>query len=604
MTFAPTRASAPLVLVYCLGTLVLTSLAVPVAAQVSDPAEIILVEGFRQVYVFAGADEQSESEDDISATAGPFVAQEGIAASGNMGSSSWAQGWQSSDISNFSIRGEGGGFVSAALGGGSEADVGATAEITLSVEFTVTEDTPFSLSAMFETSLDAPSTLGAPSGSVALYIISPDFGLQVFSHSYVDGGKEPPTYNASGFIEADSQITFTTFVYAGRDANGGEFDTVGEATAYFETLLTFGDRDGDGLLDQWEEEGIDFTGPGLEIDLPSLGADPDHKDLFVEVDQMSGVAIDGDAFDLVVAAFANAPADMVSSAHKSRDYFGSASLRDHPEAEQIMDFRKRIFRYGLWADTLTSGKRTSGGKANGIPGQDFIVAAGSVASKFSNLTTTALAGGFMHEFGHSLGLRHGGQENANRKPNYISVMNYTYIVPYLIDGEIVESLLPLWQLDYSRETIRTLDELSLEEADGLDGPPGRYVVFNSAASRRVLLRRGRVRHGHVRARRRSGRAHEGLEWQAAAARDSRRGRVFRRDGAHGLSAPERNGARPHRLSSPRDLGHRSACSVQARPRAVRDHPDEHGPRGQPPTPRSRRALDPRRLWREATSRAR
>lgn len=32
----------------------------------------------------------------------------------------------------------------------------------------------------------------------------------------------------------------------------------------------------------------------------------------------------------------------------------------------------------------------------------------------------------MHELGHNLGLRHGGDENTNDKPNYLSVMNYLY----------------------------------------------------------------------------------------------------------------------------------------------------------------------------------
>jgi hypothetical protein len=34
------------------------------------------------------------------------------------------------------------------------------------------------------------------------------------------------------------------------------------------------------------------------------------------------------------------------------------------------------------------------------------------------------AGTFMHEFGHTLNLRHGGGDNTNNKPNYLSVMNY------------------------------------------------------------------------------------------------------------------------------------------------------------------------------------
>ena len=32
----------------------------------------------------------------------------------------------------------------------------------------------------------------------------------------------------------------------------------------------------------------------------------------------------------------------------------------------------------------------------------------------------------MHELGHNLGLRHGGDDNVHRKPNYLSVMNYSF----------------------------------------------------------------------------------------------------------------------------------------------------------------------------------
>src|SRR5438128_225063 len=32
----------------------------------------------------------------------------------------------------------------------------------------------------------------------------------------------------------------------------------------------------------------------------------------------------------------------------------------------------------------------------------------------------------MHELGHNLGLHHGGDEDTNYKPNYLSIMNYMY----------------------------------------------------------------------------------------------------------------------------------------------------------------------------------
>jgi hypothetical protein len=36
------------------------------------------------------------------------------------------------------------------------------------------------------------------------------------------------------------------------------------------------------------------------------------------------------------------------------------------------------------------------------------------------------AGIFMHELGHALGLHHGGNDDSNWKPNYLSIMNYFF----------------------------------------------------------------------------------------------------------------------------------------------------------------------------------
>jgi uncharacterized repeat protein (TIGR01451 family) len=49
------------------------------------------------------------------------------------------------------------------------------------------------------------------------------------------------------------------------------------------------DSDGDGLLDVWERFGMDTDNDGvIDLDLPGFGANPLHKDLFVELDWMPG----------------------------------------------------------------------------------------------------------------------------------------------------------------------------------------------------------------------------------------------------------------------------------------------------------------------------
>lgn len=68
------------------------------------------------------------------------------------------------------------------------------------------------------------------------------------------------------------------------------------------------DSDGDGLFDSWERDGIDLDGDGtVDLDLPAMGANPNHKDGFLEIDRMPGHAMAQPAVDRMVAAFAAAP---------------------------------------------------------------------------------------------------------------------------------------------------------------------------------------------------------------------------------------------------------------------------------------------------------
>src|SRR5438477_12042207 len=82
------------------------------------------------------------------------------------------------------------------------------------------------------------------------------------------------------------------------------------------------DSDADGLADSWERNGIDASGDGKTF-YPLPGADPMHKDVYVEVDAMladipeyllpagepphPGSNPTGTVLDNVVDAFYNAP---------------------------------------------------------------------------------------------------------------------------------------------------------------------------------------------------------------------------------------------------------------------------------------------------------
>jgi hypothetical protein len=66
------------------------------------------------------------------------------------------------------------------------------------------------------------------------------------------------------------------------------------------------DSDGDGLPNVWETEGVHGAGDEF-IDLPALGADPRHKDIFLWIDAEDGAQLSGQARRILVNAFARAP---------------------------------------------------------------------------------------------------------------------------------------------------------------------------------------------------------------------------------------------------------------------------------------------------------
>ena len=279
-------------------------------------------------------------------------------------------------------------------------------------------------------------------------------------------------------------------------------DRPGYFSAFMLVLPDY-DQDKDGLADCWERDGLDINGDGtVDLDLPAMGADPMRKDVFVEIDAMTGRAPAANVLSRVTTAFANAPVpnpdgstgitlhpildetNLTRRAYPNNftefnqdkdDHFGTVIDRISGNAEHILAAKRLAFRYCIFADTYNSS--TSSGFAE-TPGNDFMVTLGGWSP--AGGTPDQQAGTFMHELGHTLGLRHGGGDNTNYKPNYYSVMNYTWQSPN-------PAFAPSWRLDYSRVQLPTLNESALTETDGLGGAPGSlpstHVLFRASNGR-------------------------------------------------------------------------------------------------------------------------
>jgi hypothetical protein len=277
------------------------------------------------------------------------------------------------------------------------------------------------------------------------------------------------------------------------------------------------DTDGDALLDSWETQGIDFDGDGtIDLDLPALGANKNHKDIFVEIDSMVGRQPLDTTLDQVVASFATAPNSAVQNPdgvdgitlHYENDEsdiqpapfpndwfefdpikaakFGTAAERASSNWPNIREAKRMCFRYVLFADQ--HGVDDSSGYSE-QPGNDCMVTLGHPKWGLNGGTIGGTpdqqAGTFMHELGHQLGLQHGGVDETLNKPNYHSVMNYTWQNPWPYNR-------PFWQLDYSRAAFSTLDESALSEASGIGGDPSVLVLAGPHPNTRLVPESGRV----------------------------------------------------------------------------------------------------------------
>ena len=259
-----------------------------------------------------------------------------------------------------------------------------------------------------------------------------------------------------------------------------------------------GDTDEDGLLDTWEQNGIDINGDGtVDLDLPAMGADPMHKDIFIEVDYMEHHRPHASAIQDVIDAFVRAPVsnpdgvdginlhvivdeeiphqdvinvwadfDTIKGAH-----FATSAERSSPNWDNIRSAKGSVFRYALFVHQYNPYPSSSG--IAELPGNDFIVSLGAPgwgtdASGHNVGTRDEQAGTFIHELGHTLGLHHGGGDDINCKPNYLSVMSYSRQFRDIVLGR---------PLDYSRQELPLLMESDLDEWLGVQGSASDLTVY-------------------------------------------------------------------------------------------------------------------------------
>ena len=269
----------------------------------------------------------------------------------------------------------------------------------------------------------------------------------------------------------------------------------GDCTAWVAQAFSIGrfgqlDADGDKLLDGWEANGYDFNNNGtIDLNLPGWGASVVRKDLFVEMDNMGEEAVCPCHLPLAAdlarirSVFNVAPVTNPSGVNGINLHMDAGPARGalynlgggnfvahdsdlNPVLSQFNAIkaanfnsavRAKIFYYMIWAHGYDGGG--SSGNAFAIPNDQFVVTLGLWGG---HGTSDEKVGTFVHEFGHDLGLGHGGNEGKNYKPNYLSVMSYFHQV----GGVPRVSGAPYF--GYSNADLPDLNENNLNESVGLN----------------------------------------------------------------------------------------------------------------------------------------
>lgn len=405
----------------------------------------------------------------------------------------------------------------------------------------------------------------------------------------------------SGHLGLDLSVNLTTGAWTGDVpfpslSATGNGDGEGNAELFF--FIDFGnnlDTDGDGLPNTWEARGIDADNNGsIDFKLPG-DPNPYHKDLYVEVDAMTGLAPTAATLQRVADAFAAAPNSLVNNPdgkdgitlHNQLDEtnipvaswtaldangwpigfdtiktntnpsvaggFGTTAERGAGNATALLAAKRLAYRYAIFGQQW--GTTTSSGMGE-LPGNDFMVTMGTWSTPGG--TPNQQAGTYMHELGHTLGLGHGGalgartgtltngsmvvtgidtsqlfagqnagvsgigipfntniasidsatqitlsqavtaggtqtlffRDDTPYKPNYHSVMNYTWQLPWTptMTSTAQTNFQNTWGLVYSERAFPDLNEnAGLDEGAGIGGHPGHTLGIVPQFSSNVLV---------------------------------------------------------------------------------------------------------------------
>lgn len=416
----------------------------------------------------------------------------------------------------------------------------------------VTSDPFMMLAPPFEQFLSR-YTVSTPASGISQNFINVVAHTSSIGHITLDGTPIPAgsfaPIGSSGFSGAKIAVELGSHSIEGPDAFGvfsygfDSYDSYGYPGGLSLAAIAL-DSDSDGLPDQWETDGLDYDHDGVvDVDLPAMGADPNVKDIFVEVDWMQkdghciwfscwgsrNFAPMQAALDDVVKAFADAPGGPIrlhidagpnstmDPAHKTK--WGNRSRANRVPYNEVLGTqtngeydwsafdvirqsnfeaaRNEVFHYVVYGDRFqgTPSPQCPDGKcfsgiSRSIPGGNLLVTDGPWSAGF---TRTNERGTFMHELGHNLNLYHGGGPTGTYQwdPVYKSIMNYSYQL---------NGLSPNAGLDYSRGTPYD-DWANVRFDGGLVGALGDIVPppitsvddevsFNEFQARGVLARPG------------------------------------------------------------------------------------------------------------------